>query len=101
MEEDNFYTASTERLIKPTSRQQEKALQEKAAFERERPLVTTVIKHLQEQISFREKIDSVTEVKDPEAFMREVNVNKQVCNILRRDLNFLEGKARMFDKGEL
>lgn len=99
--EDDFYEASSERFIKPTSRQQEKAQQEKAAFERERPLVTAVIKHLKEQIAFREKLDSITETKDPEAFMREVNVNKQVCDILKRDLRLLETKAKMFDKGEL
>ena len=99
--EDNFYEASTERFIKPSTAQQEKAQQEKRAYERERPLVTAVIEHLREQIVFREKIDSVNETKDPEAFMREVNVNKQVCSILKRDLKYLEGKAKMFDKGEL
>ena len=99
--EDNFYEASTERLIKVSTRQQEKAQKEKALFERERPLVTAVIAHLREQVAFREAVDSITETKDPEAFMREVNVNKQVRDILRRDLKFLESKAKMFDKGEL
>lgn len=100
--EDNFYEASTERLIKPTSRQQEKAQTEKLQFERERPLTTEVIKYLREEIAVRERIDSITaEVKnDPEAFMRQVFINKEVCTILRAHLRHLESKAKMFDKSK-
>lgn len=99
--EDDFYKASTERLIKPTTRQQEKAQQDRIAFERERPLVTAVIAYLKEQVAFRETVDSIKETNDPEAFMREVNVNKQVRDILKRNLKYLESKVKMFDKGEL
>ena len=71
MEEDNFYISS-EKLIKPTEKQQEKAQ--------------------------ADKNDSITEMKDPTKFMIEVNTNKQVCAILRRSLNGLEAKVKKFDK---
>jgi len=99
--EDNFYETSTERLIKQTSAQQIKAQQEKESFERERPLTTIVIAHLKEAIESREKVNSITETDDPEKFMRQVKVNQEVCSILKRDLNFLEGKAKMYDEKKL
>lgn len=99
--EDNFYTTSTERLFGTPRKQQEKLQQSKNAFERERPLITAVMKHLAEEISIREKVDSITCKDNPEQFMREVEINKQVCNILRRHLSTLESKARMYDKGTL
>lgn len=97
MEEDNFYTSS-ERLIKPTEKQQEKAQAEKNAFEREHPIITASITYLKEEIAHREKIDSITEIKDPEKFMLEVRANQQACAILRRILNGLETKVKKFDK---
>lgn len=95
--EDNFYQVSTERLIAPPKEQQRKFHQDRNAFNRERPLITAEIENLKAEIAFREKVDSITETKDPEAFMREVEVNKQVCAILRKYLNNLENRARMFD----
>lgn len=97
MEEDNFYTSS-EKLIKPTDKQQEKAQAEKNAFERERPIITATINYLKEEIAHREKIDSITETKDAEKFMLEVRANQQACAILRRILNGLEVKVKKFDK---
>lgn len=97
MEEDNFYTSS-ERLIKPTEKQQEKAQAEKMAFERERPIIAAVINYLKDEIAYREKIDSIEEAKDPTKFMIEVNTNKQVCSVLRRSLRGLEAKVKKFDK---
>lgn len=97
MEEDNFYTSS-ERLIKPTEKQQEKAQADKNAFERERPIIAAVINYLKDEIAFRERVDSITETADPTKFMIEVNANKQVCSILRRSLNGLEAKVKKFDK---
>lgn len=99
--EDNFYQASTERLIPPTQEQQKKFQQAKNAFEKERPLITAVIEHLEDSIAFRKTIDSIEKVDDPEAFMREILVNKQVCSILEHELNAIKTKARMFDKKEL
>lgn len=99
--EDDFYKASTERLIKQPKAQQEKNQQLKNAYERERPLTTAVMERLKKEIAFREKIDSVEKTEDPEMVMREIAVNKQVCSILRRELSFLEGKARMFDSKKL
>lgn len=99
--EDNFYQASTERLIAPPKEQQKKLQQDRISFEKERPLVTTVIEHLEKEISFREKVDSITETKNPEAFMREIEVNKQVCAILRKQLQALETKVRMYDEKKL
>ena len=98
--EDNFYS-STENLIKPTSAQQLKAQKEKDDYERERPLTTIVIKHLRAAIEEREKINSITERDDPEKFMRQVIINQEVCSILKRDINFLEGKAKMYDEKKL
>lgn len=95
--EDNFYEVSSERLINPTPRQKEKNQQAKNLFERERPLVTEVIRHLKNAIEAREKIDSITETDDSEKFMRQVEINKQVCSILKRDLKMLEAKVKMFD----
>lgn len=98
--EDNFYEVSTERLIKPTSKQEERLQKAKNDFERERPIVSAVIKHLQNEIASLEKIDSITETSDPEKFMRQVDVNKKVCSVLKRDLTALEAKVRMFDKNK-
>lgn len=95
--EDNFYKTSTERLIAPTEEQQQKELKERTSFERERPLITDVMARLEKDIAARERIDSITETKDPEAFMREIAVNKQVCSILKRELNALKVKVRKFD----
>lgn len=97
MEEDNFYVSS-ERLIKPTEKQQEKVQAAKNAFERERPIITAVIDYLKDEIAFREKIDSITETKDPAKFMHEVEANKIACSVLRKELKGLEAKVRMFDK---
>lgn len=99
--EDNFYQASTERLISPPKEQQKKFQQDKNAFEKERPLINAVIEHLREEISFREKVDSITETKNAEQFMREVEVNKQVCAILRNQLKVLETKVKMFGEKNL
>ena len=97
--EDNFYT-STERLINPPRKQQEKQQQNKNAFERERPLVTAEINHLKEEISIRERVDSIEHTDDVAKFMMEVEINKQVCAILRKYLSALETKVKMYDKGE-
>lgn len=95
--EDNFYQVSTEHLIAPPKEQQKKLRQDKNSFIKERPLITAEIESLKAEIAFRERVDSITETKDPEAFMREVEVNKQVCTILRKYLKNLETKVRMFD----
>ena len=99
--EDNFYKASTERLIKPTERQQEKAQEDRNAFDKERPLITSVMKILEASISQREKVDSIKTTDDPEEFMREVAVNKQVCSILRQELEKIKGKVKMYDNKNL
>lgn len=96
--EDNFYQASTERLIKTPKAQSDKLRKERIAFERERPLITKVMEHLKEDIAARERIDFIEEQGDPEKFMREVAVNKQVCAILRHELKIIENKVNMFDK---
>ena len=95
--EDNFYQASTERLIPPTKEQQEKIHHGRIAFEKERPIVAAVIAHLEESIAYRERVDSIKKTDDPEAFMREVAINKEVCSILRHELNAINTKVRMFD----
>ena len=98
--EDNFYT-STERIIAPPRKQQERMQQNKNAFERERPLITVEMNHLKEEIAFRERVDSIEHTDNIEKFMMEVEVNKQVCAILRRYLSALETKVKMYDKGEI
>lgn len=96
--EDNFYQASSERLIPTPKAQTNKLKKEKIAFERERPLITKVMAHLEEDIAAREKIDFISEQTDPAKFMLEVNVNKQVCAILRHELGIIKNKVKMFDK---
>lgn len=96
--EDNLYIASTERLIAPAKKHQDEIRRGKIAFEHERPLVTEVIKDLRDRITDLEKIDSIKTQNDPEQFMREVAVNRQVCAVLRSELNKLEVKVKMFDK---
>lgn len=99
--EDNFYQVSTERLIEPPKKQQEKVQKDKRDFERERPLITAVMKRLEEDIAEYKKIDRISNTSDPEAFMREVAVNKQVCAILERELNVIKAKVRMYDNKKL
>lgn len=99
--EDNFYKVSTERLIQPPKEQQEKTKRDKILYERERPLITAVVKRLEEKISVYEKIDSVKNTTDPEAFMREIAVNKQTCAILRSELSWIKTKVKMFDDKKL
>ncbi len=96
--EDNFYQVSTEKPIAPTEKQKEKVQQAKNAYERERPLITTVMERLKAEIKRLESIDSIEQLNDPEAFMREVAVNKQVCSVLKRELKVIETKVKMFDK---
>lgn len=99
--EDNFYKVSTERLIKPPKEQQEKTKREKIAYEHERPLITAVMARLEETIASYDKISSIKNTTDPEAFMREVVVGKQVCSILQRELNAIKTKVKMFDEKKL
>ena len=98
--EDNLYT-STEGIIKIPKGQADKLSHEKVLYERERPLTTAVMERLEKDIAAREKVDFIKNTADPEAFMREVEINRQVCSILRRELNFLKGKARMYDSKKL
>lgn len=99
--EDNFYKVSTERLIKPPKEQQEKNRKDRISYEHERPLITAVMARLEEKIADYEKIDSIKNTTDPEAFMREVAVNKQVCSILQHELNAIKTKVKMFDEKKL
>ena len=101
MMEDNFYKVSTERLIKPPKKQEEKVQREKIAYEHERPLITAVMERLEKDIAHREKIDAIENISDPEAFMREIAINKQVCAILKRELEAIKRKVNMFDKKKL
>lgn len=96
--EDNFYQASSERLIPTPKAQADKIKKDKIAFNRERPLITSVMERLEKAISDREKIDSIKETKNPEDFMREVAVNKQVCAILRSELAVIKTAVKKFDK---
>lgn len=99
--EDNFYQVSTERLIKPTKRQRKKVQQDKNAYEHERPLITAVMERLEKDIEKLEKIDSIKSLSNPEEFMREVAVNKEVCAVLRRELSVIKNKVKMFDAKKL
>ena len=99
--DDNFYQASSERFIPLTEKQQEKKQLSKTSYERERPLTTEVAEILKKEIESRERVDSITELKDPEAFMRQVFINKEVCSILRRVFNLIETKEKMFDNKKL
>jgi hypothetical protein len=53
---------------------------------------------LEKAISDREKIDAIKDTKNPENFMREVEVNKQVCAILRSELAIIKTAVKKFDK---
>ena len=96
--EDNFYQVSSERLIKPPKAQSDKLKKDRISFEHERPLITEVVKHIEKQISDREKVDFIKNKTDAEKFMREVDVNKQVCDILRHELSIIQTAIKKFDK---
>jgi hypothetical protein len=96
--EDNFYQASSERLIPTPKAQADKIKKDKIAYNRERPLITSVMDRLEKAISDREKIDAIKDTKNPENFMREVEVNKQVCAILRSELAIIKTAVKKFDK---
>jgi len=96
--EDNFYQASSERLIPTPKAQADKIKKDKIAYNRERPLITSVMDRLEKAISDREKIDAIKDTKNPENFMREVEVNKQVCAILRSELDIIKTAVKKFDK---
>ncbi len=96
--EDNFYQASSERLIPTPKAQADKIKKDKIAYNRERPLITSVMDRLEKAISDREKIDAIKDTKNPENFMREVEVNKQVCAILRSELATIKTAVKKFDK---
>lgn len=96
--EDNFYQASSERLIPTPKAQADKIKKDKIAYNRERPLITSVMDRLEKAISDRERIDAIKDTKNPENFMREVEVNKQVCAILRSELAIIKTAVKKFDK---
>lgn len=96
--EDNFYEVSSERLFPISKEQQLKQQKEQNEYERERPLITSVMKYLEREISRLEKVDSIKCTDDPEVFMREVKVNQEVCKILRQKLGTIKTKVRQFDK---
>lgn len=99
--EDNFYQTSTERLYATPKVRQEKLQKAKQDFERERPLITAVMERLENAVSSYEKVSAIKTTDNPEQFMREVEINKQVCAILGRELEFIKIKVRMYDNKEL
>lgn len=96
--EDNFYETSSERLFPLSKEQQQRKQKERNDFERERPLITSVMEYLEKEIANLEKIDAIKHTNDPETFMREVMVNQKVCKVLRQKLGTIKTKVRQFDK---
>lgn len=74
--DDSVYPANTHRFIDEPTEQKKRREQEQEEYLAEKPLITKTVEHLKERIDFLHDIDSITETKDSENFMRQVMVNK-------------------------
>lgn len=96
--EDNFYKVSSEKLFSKPKQATEKYLKEKRAYEKEAPIISATIARLEKQIAHFKSIDAVKTETDPEQCMREIAINKRVVAILERELKWLEGRVKTYEK---
>lgn len=96
--EDNFYKASSERLFPKSDKIRSRINTSKILYEKEAPIVSGVIAELEQAVKFYKSVDSIKETRDPENFMREVAVNKQVAEILDSKLKWLKSVKEVYGK---
>lgn len=96
--EDNLYQRSSERLITPPQAQTDRLQKAKMEYEREKPILSKLLKRLHEQVDFYSRVDSIDCTSNSEQFMHEVRANKRVVAILRSEINAIERLGKMFDK---
>ncbi len=96
--EDNFYQASSERLLPKSSKANERFQKEKQAYEKESPIISETIERLKAQIAFYESVHSIKTENNPEQFMREVAVSKRIVQILDKEVKRLERIAKVYSK---
>lgn len=88
--DDSVYPTTSQRLIGEPKDQAKRREQEREEYLAEKPLVAKTVEHLKNRIKFLHDIDSISEVKDPDEFMRQVAVNKMVATVLTQEVNRLE-----------
>lgn len=90
MDDSVVYPTTSQRLIGEPNEQKKRREQETEKYLAEKPLIAETVKHLQRRIEFFHDIDSITETKDSENFMRQVAVNKMVAAVLTQEIKRLE-----------
>lgn len=88
--DDNVYPTTSQRFIEEPKEQKRRRQKDYEAYLAEKPLIAKTIEHLNTRIEFLHDIDSVSELTDPEKFMRQVAVNKAVAAALTQELRRLE-----------
>lgn len=88
--DDSVYPANTHRFIDEPTEQKKRRKQEQEEYLAEKPLIAKTVEHLKSRIKFLHDVDSITEIKDPEKFMRQVMVNKMVAAALNQEVGRLE-----------
>lgn len=88
--DDSVYPTTSQRLLGEPREQEKRREQEREEYLAEKPLVAAVVEHLKGRIKFLHDIDSITETKDSENFMRQVAVNKMTAIALTQEVKRLE-----------
>ncbi len=88
--DDSVYPTTSQRFIDEPKEQKKRREQEREKYLAEKPLIAKTVEHLEGRIKFLHDVDSITEIKDPENFMRQVMVNKMVAAALKQEVNRLE-----------
>lgn len=88
--DDSVYPTTSQRLLGEPKKQEQQRKQAREEYLAEKPLIAATIKHLEARIDFLHDINSITENKDPENFMRQVEVNKLTATALEQELRRLE-----------
>lgn len=98
MDDSVVYPTTSQRLIGEPKEQVKRREQEREEYLAEKPLIAETVKSLKARIEFFHDINSITETKDPENFMRQVTANKMVANILAQEVNRLEMMIKTHSK---
>lgn len=94
----SLYPVSSERMFARPKASKERQQKEKIQYDREKPIISSVLEHLHKQVDFYSNIKSVKHHDDPEKFMHEVNANQIVVSILESEISKLERIVKMYDK---
>lgn len=94
----NLYPVSSERMFTRPKASKERQQKEKIRYDREKPIISSILEYLHKQADFYSSIKSVKHHNDPEKFMHEVNANQIVVSILENEISKLERMVKMYDK---